>query len=500
MYGPDRFGREQVIPLPSSGLVMPRILALAASGIVVWSGVAYDTPQARSADPSRKPNVVLILADDLGYGHVGCYGQHKIKTPHIDALANSGMRFTQFSSGAAVCAPARSTLMTGRHTGHTAVRNNSLDRHLYPEDVTLAEVLKAVGYTTGGFGKWGLGRESTPGVAVRQGFDTWFGQYSQVHAHFYFPAFLMSNLDRRPLPENIGKKRGVYAQDAIHTEAMKFITANKNRPFFAYLPYILPHVELVAPPAARAAYEGKWPKIARPDPRPGYIGSDDAYADFAGMVSHLDAQVGEVLALIKKLGLEHDTIVIFTTDNGPQPGPWTDVFVDFFDGNGPFRGAKGSFYEGGFRVPLIVRWPDRVKPGTVSDHVGYFPDLMPTLAHLTGATEHLPEGIDGLSLAPTLLGNPADQKQHEYQYWEAAGLKQDIVQQAVRWGNWKAVRNSPKATWELFDLATDEGEKINVAADHTDVMKRVEAICREAHTPERVYRLGPKESAADYVK
>jgi arylsulfatase A-like enzyme len=453
-----------------------------------------------SAAETSRPSVILILADDLGYGHIGCYGQKKIATPHLDRLAAQGMRFTHFYSGACVCAPARSTLMTGLHTGHTAVRNNGLKRHLAATDVTVARVLQKAGYTTGGFGKWGLGLEDTPGVAVKQGFDTWFGQYSQAHAHFHYPAFLMRDLRHHPLPANQGKKRGAYAPDVIHAQALSFIKANKDRPFFAYLAYTLPHVELVAPPADRRPYEGRWPKIARADGRPGYLGSDDVYADFAGMVSHLDAQVGEVLALLKKLGIDEKTVVLFSSDNGPQAGSWSDVFVDFFDGNGPFRGAKESFYEGGIRVPLIVRWPGKIKPGTVSDHVGYFPDVMPTLADLARAREHLPESLDGLSLAPTLLGKPEQQKKHAYLYWEAAGTKQDVVQQAVRWGDWKAVRKKPGAAWELYDLKTDAGEEKNVAARHPDVLRRIEAICREAHTPERKFGPTPKESAADYVK
>jgi arylsulfatase A len=218
------------------------------------------------------------------------------------------------------------------------------------------------------------------------------------------------------------------------------------------------------------------------------------------MVSHLDRQVGEVMALLKRLGIDDDTLVIFTSDNGPQPGAWTDIFVDFFDGNGPFRGAKGHFYEGGIRVPTIARLPGRIAPGTVSEHVGYFPDILPTLADLAGATAHLPADLDGLSFAPTLLGRPEEQESHPYLYWEAAGPKQNTVQQAVRWGNWKAVRHGPRAGWELYDLATDIAEARNVAASHPDVLERIDAICQEAHTPERRFEPGPKESAADYVK
>jgi arylsulfatase A-like enzyme len=337
-------------------------------------------------------------------------------------------------------------------------------------------------------------------VAVHQGFDTWVGQYSQTHAHFYYPYFLMKNLDRLPLPENEGHKRGRYAQDVIHEEALKFIEANKDRPFFAYLPYIMPHVELVAPPEARREYEGKWPKFARADSRAGYLGSDDALAEFAGMVTYLDKLVGQVLEKLDQLGLADNTIVFFTSDNGPQPGLWTDVFVDFFDGNGPLRGAKTNFYEGGIREPFIVRWPGKIKAGSTSDYVGYFPDVLPTLAELAGAKQYLPKETDGISFVPTLLGHAAEQPKHEYLYWEADGAKQDIIEQAVRWGNWKAVKNRPNAAFELYNLATDEAEEHNVAAEHPDVMQRIEAICREAHTPERVFQPAQREGATDYVK
>jgi arylsulfatase A len=448
---------------------------------------------------SRPPNIIFIMADDLGIGHCGCYGQTKIKTPTLDRLAAEGMKFTQFYAGANVCAPSRSVLMTGLHSGHTPVRNNGLNRHLYPEDVTVAEVLKGAGFATGGFGKWGLGRENTPGVAVKQGFDTWVGQYSQTHAHFYYPYYVMKDLERMPLKENEGKRRGRYVQDVIHEEALKFIEANKDRPFFAYLPYIMPHVELVAPPGARKEYEDKFPKVAKDDPRPGYIDSDHAYADFAGMVTYLDKLIGEVLAKLKELGLEENTIVFFTSDNGPQPGTWSDTFVDYFDGNGPYRGAKTNFYEGGIRVPLLVRWPGKIKAGGTSDFVGYFPDVMPTLAELAGAADKLPTNLDGISFVPTLLGK-GEQKQHEYLYWEAAGTKQDIVQQAVRWQHWKAVKNRGNASFELYDLASDIGEERNLATEKPDVMAKIEAICREARTPERRYEPGPRETAEDYVR
>jgi arylsulfatase A len=467
------------------------ILTLLACGL-------YATSTSHAAD--RSPNIIFILADDLGRGHCGCYGQTKIRTPNIDGLAKEGMKFNNFYAGANVCAPSRSVWMTGLHTGHTAVRNNGLKRFLYDEDVTVAEVLKRAGYATGGFGKWGLGAVDTPGVAVRQGFDTWCGQYSQTHAHFYYPAFVMKDLQRFPLPENEGKRRGRYVQDVIHEEALKFIDANKDRPFFAYLPYIMPHVELVAPAAARAEYEGRFPKVARADGRPGYLGSDDAYAEFAGMVTYLDKLVGEVLKRLDQLGIADNTIVFFSSDNGPQPGAWTDIFVEYFDGNGPYRGAKTNFYEGGIRVPMLVRWPGKISAGSESDFVGYFADVLPTLAEVAGAKEKSPTNLDGISFAPTLLGNSKNQPQHEYLYWEAAGTELNIVQQAVRWRNWKALRNREQQAFELYDLEQDPAEDRNVAGEHPEVMQKIDAICREAHAPERRYDPGPREGAEDYVR
>jgi arylsulfatase A-like enzyme len=239
--------------------------------------------------------------------------------------------------------------------------------------------------------------------------------------------------------------------------------------------------------------------MAKDDPRPGYIDSDDALADFAGMVTYLDKLIGEVLAKLKELGLEENTIVCFTSDNGPQPGAWSDIFVDYFDGNGPYRGAKTNFYEGGIRVPLLVRWPGKIKPGSTSDFVGYFADVMPTLAELAGTEGKLPPNLDGISFVPTLLSR-SGQKGHEYLYFEAAGPKQDITQQAVRWGNWKAVRNRANASFELYDLSADIAEERDLAKEKPDIMAKIEAICRQARTPERKYDPGPPESAADYVK
>jgi arylsulfatase A len=454
---------------------------------------------------SRPPNIVFLFADDLGHGALGCYGQKKILTPNIDRLAAEGMRFTQCYAGSNVCAPSRSTLMTGLHTGHTAVRNNGKNRHLYDSDVTVAEVLKKGGYATGGFGKWGLGDMGTPGVAIKQGFDEWFGYYHQVHAHFYYPFWLWKNDTKFMVPENeTGKSSALsappalrmrYSHDLIQEHALDFIRRHRAKPFFCYVPYTIPHVELTVPEDSEALYRGKFPKKSIKDPRPGYISSDDAYATYAGMVSRLDRSVGEVLALLKELELENDTVVFFSSDNGAQGNQWQPL-ADFFEGTGGLRGSKGNWYEGGIRDPLIVRWPGKIKASSVTDHVCAFWDVMPTLAELAGV--EAPGNIDGISFAPTLLGQGA-QKQHEFLYWEmpvAQGLTQ-----AVRMGDWKAVKPRPAAAFELYDLKTDPKETSNVAGQHPEVMKKISEYLATARIDERDY---PEESHPprihDYVR
>ncbi|MGC3970896.1 MAG: arylsulfatase [Pirellulales bacterium] len=467
----------------SRRITSPGLMVAALALTLAWAGVAA----ADAVRSSRHPNIVFILADDLGRGHVGCYGQTKIRTPNIDRMAAEGMKFENAYAGANVCAPARSVLMTGLHAGHTAVCANGATRHLYDEDTTVAEVLKGAGYATGGFGKWGLGEETTPGVAVNQGFDAWFGQYNQQHAHFFYPYFLMNGRDRFMLPENEGGKQARYAHDEIHAQALKFIRDHKGGPFFAYLPYILPHVELTVPADSRREYEDKFPRISRADPRPGYLGSDHAHAEFAGMVTRLDRHVGEVLALLKELQLDENTIVFFTSDNGPQPGAWTDIFVEYFDGNGVYRGAKGDFYEGGIRVPLIARWPGQIQPGTTSDVQTCFYDVLPTLAELAGVDKLPP--TDGMSLVPTLLGR-GDQPRHEFLYWETPSGRsggEPTYEQAVRTGDWKLHKFPGKKPVELYNLADDPSETKNVAADNSSVVAKLEEIMRREHTPERNY-------------
>jgi arylsulfatase A-like enzyme len=442
------------------------------------------------------PNIVYIMADDLGVGGVSCYGQKKYETPNIDRLAREGMRFTTAYSGSHVCAPSRSSLMTGLHTGHTPVRANGKNRFLYDEDVTIAELLKTRGYATGGFGKWGLGLENTPGVAVKQGFDEWSGQYSQHHAHFYYPFWIWKGLEKRALTENEGGKRGRYIFDDTHAHALEFIRRHQHGPFFAYLPYIIPHVELVVPEEDEKPFRDKFPKVPMPDPRPGYIGSEHGYATYAGMVTRLDRAVGEVLALLRELGLDENTLVIFTSDNGAQGGGVWDQLVEFFDGTAGLRGSKGMFYEGGLRVPFIARWPGKIQAGATTDLPIAFWDLMPTLCEIAGAPA--PAQTDGLSLAPTLLGR-GEQKRHHFFYWEypvPAGLTQ-----SVRMGDWKGVKAKARGPWELYDLKADPKEERDVAADRPDVVAKLQEIAAREHTPEREYEeLKPESKLSDYVR
>ncbi len=456
---------------------------------------------AASMNPLRAapPNIVFIMADDLGYGELGCYGQTKIHTPHIDQLATEGLRFTQAYAGSHVCQPSRSVLMTGLHTGHTPVRANDIQQLLHPEDVTVAELLQSAGYATGGFGKWGLGYQGSAGQPNRQGFDEWFGQYLQVHAHFYFPFWLEQNEGRFMLPGNEGGKRGQYVQDVIHEQALDFIRAHADRPFFAYLPYIIPHVELVVPDHWEQPYRGQFPRVTLDDSRPGYIGSDDGFVTFAGMVSCLDAYVGDVRTLLDELGIADNTVLFFTSDNGAQGGGKDNAWgrmTDFFSGNGPLRDYKGSFYEGGLRVPFVAYWPGRTSPGSVSDHVCGFQDVLPTLCEVAGVD--VPEHVDGQSLVPTLTGR-GTQRQHEGLYWEYA--RGEGIGRAARQGRWKAIQSRPGGPVELYDLEQDPGETTDVAAQHPAELRTLVQFMDNNHTPQRTYpALLERPTINDYVR
>lgn len=445
----------------------------------------------------QKPNIIYILADDLGYGDLSCYGQEHFSTPNIDKLAAKGMRFTQHYSGSTVCAPSRSALMTGQHTGHTYIRGN-MERPpegqhpLKGEAVTMAELFKQAGYATGAFGKWGLGYPGSEGDPNNQGFDTFFGYNCQMLGHHYYPYFLRSNKDSLVLEANAGHQKGVYAPELIHEKTLEFIEDNKDKPFFLYVPSIIPHAELAAPEEYMAKFRGKF------DPEHVYKGVDkgkrfrkgpyasqsECHAAFAAMITLLDDQVGEIVAKVEELGLADNTIIIFTSDNGPHLEGGAQP--DYFNSNGPLRGYKRDLYEGGIRVPFIASWPGHIQEGTTSDHISAFWDMLPTFTDLIGVKQ--PDGIDGISLLPTLTGE-GQQEQHEYLYWEFhvwGGRK------AVRMGNWKGVQygisKDPNAPVELYDLSKDIGETNNVADEHPEIVAKMIDIMQNGRIESEIYK------------
>jgi arylsulfatase len=447
---------------------------------------------AQAADPPARPNVIFILADDLGRGELGCYGQKKIRTPRIDRMAAQGLRFTQAYAGSPVCAPSRCALLTGKHGGHAWVRDN---REIQPEgqlpipdrEITLAELFKRQGYATAAIGKWGLGPPGSEGDPIRQGFDLFFGYNCQRHAHNHYPRYLWRNDRRVTLAGNDGGRTGKqYSHDLFEAEALRFLREHRDRPFFLYLPFTVPHLAIQVPEDSLAEYRGKWDDPPY-DGKKGYLPHPAPRAGYAAMVSRLDRSVGRILDLLKELGLDERTLVLFSSDNGPtDPGAGGTDSV-FFESAGCFRGWKGDVYEGGIRTPLIARWPGRIKPGTVTDHVCYFPDVMPTLMEVIGAADKVPKGLDGVSFAPTLLGRPERQRQHEYLFWEFNGYG---GQQAVRLGDWKGVRRNMlkgNKTVELYNLKEDVSERHNVAGRHPEVVRRIEAIMSSAHTPSKLF-------------
>jgi arylsulfatase A len=453
-----------------------------------------DTVQtATSAEGKKKPNIVYILADDLGYAEVGCYGQKKIRTPNIDKLASEGMRFTQHYSGNPVCAPSRCTLMTGLHTGHTQVRGNkqvggtegwelgSTIGGQWPikaDTVTVAKILKKAGYTTGAFGKWGLGRAGTTGDPNQQGFDHFYGYICQRQAHTYYPNHLWRDGKVEWIEANKDGKEQAYSHDLIAAEALKFIRANKDRPFFLYVPFTIPHVALQVPEDSLAEYKGQWPDPPYTGDK-GYFPHPNPRACYAGMVTRMDRDVGRIMSLLKDLALEDNTLVIFTSDNGPTFNGGSDSA--FFESAKPLRGLKGSVYEGGIRVPYIARWPGRIKPGSTNDHISAFWDFLPTCCELIGKDP--PSDIDGISMLPTLLGRKRTQQKHNYLYWELRG------QQAVRMGQWKALRLKPDRKIELYNLDEDIAEAHDVAGEHPDIVAEVAEIFRTGRTGSDVFPL-----------
>ncbi len=428
-----------------------------------------------------RPNIIFIHADDLGYGDLSCYGQRKFKTPNIDRLAAEGMRFTQYYAGSTVCAPSRSALMTGQHTGHTRIRGNA--RHpLLPEDVTVAEVLKSAAYKTALIGKWGLGEAGTTGVPNRQGFDYFFGYLNQRHAHNYYPTFLWRDEERIKLrnvmPDEDEEGSGVstnrvdYTHDLMAEEASKFIERNGGGPFFLYLAFTIPHANNEAKNKGMEVPDlGEFANNDWPDPEKAK----------AAMITRLDRDVGRLMALLKKLGIDHDTLVFFTSDNGPHREGGADP--DFLDSNGPLRGIKRDLYEGGIRVPMIARWPKRIKAGAKSDQVWAHWDLLPTLAEVAGVKP--PAKIDGISMFNALLGRR--RRGHEFLYWE---FHERGFSQAARMGDWKAVRKSPDSPIELYNLKNDLGEQNDVAVKHSEVVRKIEEYLKTARTESELWPTG----------
>ena len=502
-----------------------RAVAFAVLPVALGLAFALVTPlrvATGASSPARRPNIIFILADDLGYGELGCYGQKKIRTPNLDRMAAEGIRFTQAYSGAPVCAPSRCVLLTGLHTGHAAIRDNRAvqpegQEPLPDETLTLAELLKEVGYATGAVGKWGLGPPASSGDPLRQGFDFFFGFNCQSHAHNHYPSYLWRNATRimlnnpefrahQTLPagadpndpasyrQYVGRD---YAPDRFLEEALGFIRTNKDRPFFLYFATTVPHLAIQVPEDSLAEYRGRWPD-------PPYVG-DNGYlphpcprAGYAAMVTRMDRDVGRILALLKELGLEEQTLVMFSSDNGPTYNRLGGSDSEFFASAGPFRGLKGSVYEGGIRVPFVARWPGTIRPGRTSDLPIAFYDLLPTLVQLTGAKA--PPKTDGISFLPTLL-DQGQQKPHEFLLWEFYGYG---GQQAVRWGPWKGIRlnchKDPNGPIRLYNLREDPAEQHDVADQYPEVVRTIATLMVREHTDSPIWQFRAPTQARPKVK
>jgi len=452
-----------------------RIATLAVTAYAILFVQTIDT-QSVKAESSDRPNIIFVMADDLGYADLGCYGQEEILTPHIDQLAMEGTRFTQVYAGSPVCAPSRSVLMTGQHTGHTTVRGNfgkggvdgigggSGRVPLKADDVTVAEVLQQAGYTTAMTGKWGLGEPGTSGLPTLQGFDQWFGYLNQRRAHSYYPGFVWRNGEKYPLPGNQNGSKQQYTHDLFADFALEFIRSHADPgghdPFFLYLPFTIPH----------AAYE--IPSTAPYDDRD-WTHDQKVHA---AMVTRMDGDIGAMMETLQETGIDRQTVVFFCSDNGAARR-WEKVF----DSSGPLRGQKRSMYEGGIRTPMIVRWPGQVPAGRVDRNATwYFADVLPTLAELGGASSLVPQDVDGISVVPTLMGQSQPQLRERFLYWE---FFERGFQQAVRWGDWKAVRQGQDEPLELYALDSDPGEENNVAQDHPELIDRITRYLNTARTP-----------------
>ncbi len=444
------------------------VAALAAPRVLSGAGSASAS--------GRKPNIIYIMADDLGYGDLSCFGQKKFQTPHLDRMAVEGVKFTDHYSGSTVCAPTRCVLMTGMHTGHSYVRGNRgakpEGQAPMPADIfTVPRMLKKAGYVTGMFGKWGLGAPGSPSDPVEH-FDEFYGYNCQRVAHTYYPKYLWHNDKKVPLD---GK---TYSADLIAEEALKFVRANKDRPFFAYLPFTIPHASMHVPEEAIAPFRKKFPEFENVIGK--YAGPNvkNPVAAFAAMVTRMDGYVGKLLALLKELGIDDNTVVTFTSDNGPHKEGGHRP--DFFNSNGPLKGYKRDLYEGGIRAAFITRWPGKIKPNTTCNLPCAMWDVMPTCAEIAGVTP--PADIDGISYLPALLGRMDKQKKHKFLYW---AFYEQGGKMAIRMGRYKGVRNNvardPDSVLELYDLQTDIGETTNIADKHPDVVAQLDELMKSAY-------------------
>lgn len=451
----------------------------------------------------QRPNIVYILADDLGYGDVGCYGQKVIRTPNIDRLALNGMKFTRHYAGAPVCAPSRAVLMTGRDIGHARVRGNyesgphgfGAGLELQPQDFTIAEMLKPQGYTTAIIGKWGLGVEGTTGEPNKQGFDYSFGFLNQGHAHSQFPEYLLRNGKKVVIAENEAEMKNNYSNNLFTDEALSFIEKGAEKPFFLYLAFTTPHAELLVPDdSIFQSYKGRFqeqpyihssPQVSTGNPFRGYRSQPYPMAAYAASITHMDMCIGKIIGALESKGLLNNTLIMFSSDNGPaQEGGASPAF---FQSSGGLRGKKRDLYEGGIRVPFIVSWPGVIPQNTVSNHISGFQDVMPTLAEISGYKISSPLATEGISFYTTLVGNSSLQKQHDYLYWEFHENK--ASSQAVLMGNWKAFRSDPHGRLELYDLEKDPEEQTNVADSHPEQVKKMEKMLQRARTPHDVWPL-----------
>lgn len=437
--------------------------------VLVWSVAVWTLTAAAES----RPNVIYFMIDELGYYEPAFMGNPDIQTPHIDRMTREGIRFLNLYAGSSVCAPTRCCFLTGKHAGHTSIRSNGGGTPLRADEETIASMLKKRGYATGGYGKWGCGGRDSTGVPEQHGFEEFLGYYDQVHAHTYYPPYLIRNSEEVPLDGNNGGASGAtYSQYVIHDAAMKFIRAHAREPFFAYLPYTPPHGNFNIPDddPAWAIYKDKpWPEEAR---------------RYAAMVSLVDRQLGEVLALLEELGIDNNTLVFLSGDNGGADYFRSQDFPrGIFGANRnpatgvEYRGHKGDLYEGGVRVPFVARWPGHIEAGRTSTHLGYFPDILPTIAEATGATP--PADTDGISILPELIGPQAAghaQARHDFLYWEISGWF------AIRQGDWRAVK-PPKGAWELYDLSADPSESNNLAGTMPDALAKLVTLAEKAHEP-----------------